>query len=67
MSHIVALNDWKRATRMWRAGKNTLEIATAIGCPEALIYNRLPHWLTMFRDNPLGVGTVCAIGKRASA
>lgn len=42
--------DGRRAFAMWEDGADTLQIAKAMNCAEAEIYNRLPKWRLYYSE-----------------
>lgn len=43
--------EWAEAVRLWRAGYDTLAIARQMNARECVIYNRLPLWRALEREN----------------
>ncbi len=45
----VSEEGWRRAVLLWNTGLDTKDIATALTCEEAVVYNLLPIYRTFIR------------------
>lgn len=53
----LSTGEWITAVRMWNNGCDTARIAERLGCPESMIYNKLPYYRQRWATVDLAVAS----------